>query len=554
MARIMNGKGEDNELIGERTARDTLRALHNQEVDAIVGRTGLSYVRSRKDYDSERQNAMLLRDSDQHFRLALANSPVVLSEQDRDLRYTWIYNPKLGAAADAVIGKSDSEIMEPACAANIEALKRKVIELGVAIQQEVTVAAPGTLSDGYQYYDLVVEPRRDAAGQIIGVLCAMTDITAHRRESDRLREANAAAEQAKGAKSRFLAAVSHDLRQPLAALVIYTDVLRFRAGPGEQGVVASMRDCLQGLSALLDDLLDLSTLESGAVQANVTDFAISDVLSNIESVNTPIAQAKGLQLRCHTTPLMAHTDAVLFKRILGNLANNAITHTSRGGVLIACRRRQGKTWVEVWDTGVGIPSNKTVEIFDEFTQLGDGARTKGSGLGLAIAARSAALLGLEITVRSRTGRGSVFAIELPLSRSQIVAPSKARHAPAVQPLRIALVEDNPMVRAALVAGLQSLNHQVVAGANAATLFAELDQPPPDVIVSDYRLPAGQTGYDVIKAARERYGATLPAILITGDTDATLSRSPSEADILVLYKPIELDVLQSKLVQLSNELR
>jgi signal transduction histidine kinase len=421
----MNTKIHDEEFLEGRTALAALRALDDQEADAIVGRSGMSYVRSQKDYDRERRNAQLLHESDQHFRLALASAQVVLSEQDLDLRYTWIHDPKLGAEASALLGKTDAESMEPACASIIEALKREVIASEIAVRREVAMAAPGTAYDGYTYHELTVEPRRDAAGQVIGVLCAATDVTERRHEADLLRQANAAALKANRDKSRFLAAASHDLRQPLSALVIYTEVLKRRLGPDQQDVVANMQNCLGGLSALLNDLLDLSKFEAGAVHAKVSDFAIADVLSSIASVNAPVAQAKGLRLRCHAAALTARTDARIFKHILGNLADNAIAHTERGGVLIACRRRQGKTWVEVWGTGVGIPADKIEEIFDEFTQLGDGARTKGSGLGLglAIAARSAALLGVEISVRSRPWRGSVFALELPLAPAPVVPTS-----------------------------------------------------------------------------------------------------------------------------------
>lgn len=135
---------------------------------------------------------------------------------------------------------------------------------------------------------------------------------------------------------------------------------------------------------------------------------------------------------------------------------------------------QGKTWVEVWDTGIGIPADKTAEIFEEFKQLGDGARSQGSGLGLAIVARTAALLGLEIRVRSRPGRGSMFAVELPLGESESILPAATPPAVHTTPLRIALVEDNRMVREALVVSLQRLGHQVVATASLAALLAALD--------------------------------------------------------------------------------
>ena len=377
------------------------------------------------------------------------------------------------------------------------------------------------------------------------------DITDRQQAEEALRAALADAERANNAKSRFLAAASHDLRQPLSALSMYAGLLKNTSAPPDPKLVANMLDCIADLSDLLTDLLDLSKLEAGVVSPCVSDFAIAQVLNNVESVHGPEARVKHLKLRCTTSRLTARTDPVLFKRILGNLVDNALRYTERGGVLVACRRRQGKTWVEVWDTGIGIPADKTADIFEEFKQLGDAARNSGSGLGLAIAARTAELLGLEISVRSRPGRGSVFAIELPPGQSHLVMPTPAPHAAISRRLRVALVEDNFLVRQALIAGLRGLGHQVVASANTAALLTELNYLPPDIVVSDYRLTKGETGYDVITAVRARYGAEMPAFLITGDTDPKLLRRMTDRGIVVLHKPLDLEALQACLEDLTE---
>jgi two-component system, sensor histidine kinase len=248
---------------------------------------------------------------------------------------------------------------------------------------------------------------------------------------------------------------------------------------------------------------------------------------------------------------VVNTDVVLFRRILTNLLDNALRYTRRGGVLVSCRRRPGRVRVEVWDTGVGIPEDKTSEIFEEFRQLDDEARTRGSGLGLAIAAKSAALLGLEITVRSCRGRGSVFGIEVPLGK-QVPAEAPPQPAsPARGPLRIALVEDNVMLREALVAMLESLGYDVVAAGAGQELLAALAGRAPDMVVSDYRLRDGQTGFDVIKAVREEMGSGVPAILITGDTDPALVRNMAERGIVVLHKPLDLAALETYIEDLRH---
>jgi signal transduction histidine kinase/CheY-like chemotaxis protein len=388
-----------------------------------------------------------------------------------------------------------------------------------------------------------------------------TELLQHRLHLERLVEerttdlsiAKERADTANNAKSRFLAAASHDLRQPLSALSLYVGLLKSHVMPTGQPMLANMKDCIGSLSELLTDLLDLSKLDAGVVVPNQRDFQIAEVLAQLASVHGREGAVKGLRLRCLPTKLTARTDAVLFKRLLGNLMANAIRYTERGGVLVACRRRRGKTWVEVWDTGIGIPADKMTAVFEEFKQLDDGARNRGSGLGLAIVAKTAALLGLEIRVGSRLGRGSLFAVELPLGQSAAPAmPASVRPAAMRRSLRVALVDDNPMVREALAEGLQSLGHQVVASASKTELLAELGKVQPDVVVSDYRLTQGETGFDVIAAVRARLGAELPAILITGDTDPKLLRSLTERGIIVLHKPLELETLQTCFEDLTDQ--
>jgi CheY-like chemotaxis protein len=392
---------------------------------------------------------------------------------------------------------------------------------------------------------------RDDAGSM-GLRLVLSDIS-QRKERERLQlEAQSEAERANRAKSRFLAAASHDLRQPLSALSMYVSLLSdSRPPPGK--LVANVKECISSLSALLSDLLDVSKLEAGVVTPNIRTFPMAEVLASLESALTPKAQFKGLALRVHATNWLAHSDPVLFRRMLGNLIENAIRFTEHGGVLVACRQHQGKSWIEVWDTGIGIEAQQTTEIFEEFKQLGDQARNHGSGLGLAIVAKTAALLGLEVKVRSRPGRGSVFAIELPLGLVAPVVPAPITPALPVRALRIALVDDNAMVLIALEAALQNLGHQVVAADSKAQLLAELGTLAPDIVVSDYRLAHDETGFDVITAVQASFASDIPAILITGDTDPTLMRSMSERGVFVMHKPLELDTLQATLENLTSHI-
>lgn len=377
----------------------------------------------------------------------------------------------------------------------------------------------------------------------------LRDITDRQRGETKLRVATVEADRANNAKSRFLAAASHDLRQPLAALRLYTDVLRGKVAPAQQPLVTSMDDCIISLSGLLNDLLDLSKLEASAVKPKISDFSVFECLAHLESIFTLKAQAKGLRLSFVPSALTGRSDLTLIKRIVGNFIENAIRYTECGGVVVGCRRRRGKVWIEVWDSGIGIPADKTTEIFEEFKQLDNEARNKGSGLGLAIVAKSAALLGLEFSVRSWPGRGSVFAVELPLGQQEAVSQPVPPTA-TFKSLRVALVEDNTLLREAMCAALQGIGHQVVAAANGPMLLAGLGEQAPDIVVSDYRLAHGETGYDAIMAVRKAMGNEVPAIVITGDTDPKVIGSMVDRGIAVLHKPFDIEDLQVYLEDLT----
>lgn len=412
-------------------------------------------------------------------------------------------------------------------------------------------------ADGTHFHAQVDCLRIDTQSGAPLLRMALTDVSdsvRQRADLDRARTeaqlATTTAERANAAKSKFMAAASHDLRQPLSALAIYVNLLQDKRARIDRSVVPNMQECIGSLSGLLTDLLDLSKLDAGVVKPNISDFPLAEVLATLESIHAPEAQLKGLRLRGVTTRLIGRTDPILFKRLLGNLIENAVRYTEAGGVRIGCRRRQGRTWVEVWDSGVGIAADKIDEIFEEFKQLDD-ARNRGSGLGLAIVAKTAALLGLEIRVRSWPGQGSLFAVECPRGRQQDAVTPTPRESVG-RSLYVALIEDNAMVRAALIQGLQSAGHQVIAAASGDALRAQLGKLSPDIVVSDYRLAQGETGFDAIAKVRTALGRDLPAILITGDTDPKLMRSMADRGIIVLHKPVDMETLTAYLEDLASK--
>jgi PAS domain S-box-containing protein len=383
----------------------------------------------------------------------------------------------------------------------------------------------------------------NANGEAMRMIGTHTDITPQKDIEHALLIAQSESEQANQAKSRFLAAASHDLRQPLTALTLYVDVLTKRTNCDAAGLGKKIQVCVSSLSGLLDNLLDVSKLEAGVVLPAKSVFKIDDLLSSVVNIHTAGADSKGLRLLLRPTNLVVHTDYTILQRILGNLIVNAISYTNKGGVLVSCRRHNGKQWIEIWDSGVGFPSNMARYIFDEFTQLGDNSRSVGSGLGLAIVSKSANLLGLELRVRSRLGRGSMFAIEIPQGDAlQIVMTSEPKV--AVDNWIIALVDDNPMVLDATSFALNVMGHEVIVAESESSIFKNLGYQMPDIFISDYRLADNKTGLELVLKAREIFGEDLPVILITGDTDPKLIKLFTKHKIKVCYKPLKMDILNN----------
>ncbi len=426
----------------------------------------------------------------------------------------------------------------------------RTITFTVSIGVSTLVEADANVDDLLKRADLALyeakEMGRNQVHQASPIRKHLHELVAARTTD--LALAKVAAETANVAKSHFLAAASHDLLQPLAALGLYMEVLKIKMSPPDDKLLANMETCVASLSELIPDLLDISKLEAGAVSPEVSDFPVSDLLSRLVAVHAPPAQNKGLRLRWRPSGLHAHTDPLLLERMLGNLIANAIRYTKRGGVLIACRRHQGKAWIEIWDSGIGIPPDKTQEIFTEYRQLapnhqglGANANAKGSGLGLFIVAKMAALLGLAIRVESRLGKGSMFAVELPLGAG---TEALERRAAATRPLRIALVDDDTNVLHALTSALESNGHQVVSAASGRELLRLLGNDAPNMVISDYRLLDGETGINVIERVRAVFGQTLPALIITADTAPDILRSLLTLGISVQHKPVKMAVLQT----------
>ena len=358
-----------------------------------------------------------------------------------------------------------------------------------------------------------------------------------------LRTKKEEAELATLAKSRFLAAASHDLRQPMHALGLFVARLeQLQHGTETQRLIGNVEASVRALQDLLDGLLDISRLDAGVEKPRLEPVEVAGLFQHVEREFASAAEQKGIALRVRPSPLWVLSDSRLLYRVLLNLVSNAVRYTSSGGVLVACRRRGANAVIEVCDTGAGIPAGMREEVFEEFVQLENPERdrTKGLGLGLTIVKRTATLLGHPLTLDSTPGRGSRFRVEAPLARAP--APGSERAEAPLQldlgGLMVLVIDDDALARAAIVELLRSwgcLVTPAASGKEALSTAAGIGKP--DLIACDYRLPAGENAIELVARLRTVFGAPVPAFLISGDTAPEVLRAAEAASLILLHKPV-----------------
>lgn len=414
---------------------------------------------------------------------------------------------------------------------------REAAERGQSFDIEYRVL----VGDGVRHVQSKGEVTCGADGSPIKLLATVHDITERKHTEEALLEAKAKAlaERANLAKSSFLATITHDLGQPISAVTLMVDVLQQVAPDTPRKLIDNMQACMKEMSDMLTDLMDVSKLEAGVSVPSLSDWSVQDILEAVIALHTGAAQKKGIQLYLRDTDAWTCTDRKLLHRIVGNLVSNAVRYTQDGYVMVACRRHAGKRWIEVWDTGIGIPADKLDGVFAEFTQVNHDERFGGFGLGLSIVVKASQLLGLQIRCRSNLGKGSMFAVELPPDRRQESDPPRERRSPATA-CRIGLVEDNLMLLESLALALQSSGFVVVGASSTNELLDRLGSQGPDVVISDFHLADGQTGADVVDSVRAVFGAQLPCLIITADSRVEHRQMMASRKVSVLQKPLNFD--------------
>ncbi|MGJ3440215.1 NahK/ErcS family hybrid sensor histidine kinase/response regulator [Pseudomonas sp. Je.1.5.c] len=397
------------------------------------------------------------------------------------------------------------------------------------------------LHQAYQHLELRVHERTAELTCLNQQL--LREIDQRRRMEANLREAKAEAEQANLSKTKFLAAVSHDLLQPLNAARLFTSALLEQPGVGP--LVHNVSNALDGVENLLGTLVDISKLDAGVIRADVASFALSDLLDNLAAEYATVAASEGLRLAYVPSRLRVRSDVQLLARILRNLLSNAIRYTPKGRILLGCRRRGRKVSIEVWDTGIGIAADKCGEVFQEFKR-GEAQRPdqdRGLGLGLAIVDKIAGILGHPVQLRSQPGKGSVFSIEVPCCRR---VPRQAHtlvgHMPILQSLqgvRIWVLDND----AAICEGMRSLLQQW--GCRVTTALSEEDlarqvnvaRARVELLIADYHLDHERTGIEAVAAINARRDRSIAVLMITANYSNELKQQVRELGHTLMHKPV-----------------
>ena len=369
------------------------------------------------------------------------------------------------------------------------------------------------------------------------------------------------AERTNVAKSRFFAAASHDLRQPMHALSLFVSALKARnRQPEVADLIGHIENATASMAELFDALLDISRLDAGAIEAQPVHFPLQHLLDELDNQFAPLAVEKSLRFRVRPCSGSLYSDPLLLKRILVNLLSNAIRHCDDGRVLVGCRKSGDSVRIGIWDTGRGIPPDQLQSIFEEFVQLHNPERDrrKGLGLGLAIVNRLALLLGHRVEVRSQPGCGSCFSLEVPAGNPNLAPqPSMPSGAGVLRAdTLVVLVDDDHAILHGMAELFDNWNIDLVTAPNADDVLHWLAglARVPDVIVSDYRLPGDSDGLEVIAQLRQHFGRDIPAIVITGDTSPDTIQRIEQAGFPVLSKPLHPAKLRALLSHLAQQNR
>lgn len=411
---------------------------------------------------------------------------------------------------------------------------------------------------GEVWLEQVAVTHSDQTRQPARINGLMNDVTERQQFQEELSRAWKTAALADQAKSSFLSAASHDLRQPLQTLKFLQAALQPRLQE-ERDIVGAMGRSLDTMSGILSSLLDVNRLEAGDLRPSKGDFAINEVFDSLAADFREPMAAKGLRLRLVRSRLVLHSDKTLLEAMLRNLLSNAVRYTDRGSVLLGCRRAGDRVRIEVLDSGIGISQDQVPQIFREYYQGEQAAQRGGFGLGLAIVRRIGEVLDHKVEVDSTLGKGTVFSIEVPRGTAS-EQPAALTHAPVRQPSDfpgvVLVVEDEASVRSSLsrMLKVRGVEAMVVSTTKEALARVGRREVRPDVLVCDYNLRGSMNGVETVKALRAELGWNIPAVVMTGDIRSEIVDAIAGRGITVLIKPFSGDELLQHVAQLAGGFR
>jgi len=408
----------------------------------------------------------------------------------------------------------------------------------------------GRRNDGSEFpVEISLSPVTSSSGAFVSSV--IRDVTSRKEMEQDLIEARQAAERANKANSAFLAAASHDLRQPVQALSLLNGALRRTVeGPLALEMVEGQQHSLDAMTNLLNSLLDISRLDAGAVKPEFEDFPIQRLIDRLSAEFSRQAKQKGLSFTADSCHTLVRSDSSLLAEIIENFVSNAIRYTEKGSVMLSCREQNDNLWIDVSDSGIGIAADQFEEIFLEFNQIKTpGTDKEGFGLGLAIVKRLADLLGHEIKVESDPGNGSTFSLRLPMSRQKTSQQQDEESSTAGESLPpvgglIILIEDDVKVANAWGLLLEAEGFRVATAASAleARAVAKHLEQAPELIISDFHLLDGSTGVEAVAAIRKEFDSNIPAFIVSGDTSKVVQEARLIENSAIMNKPINTNHL------------
>jgi PAS domain S-box-containing protein len=560
---------------------------------------GGGFVASFSDITEHKRIEQALRDSERNVRVYTDNVPVLIAYVDRDLVYQFVnkaYERSLGLSREAICGRRVDEILGRQRFLEREAHMEAALD-GRRQSFEVETRDAGGEP---RFAEATYIPQFGPGGKVLGFFAIFHDTTERRRAEEALqkaydtleqrveertrelsevnrrlrseielrsrieralRDAKAEAEGANLSKTRFLAAASHDLLQPLNAARLFTSALGQQENDERtERAVDRIDSSLQAAEELLTALLDISKLDAGALEPQISDFRVDDLLAGLGVEFGALARERGIRLDTVRSRLAVRSDRQFLRRILQNFLSNALRYTREGRVLLGCRRRGMHVSIQVVDTGRGIPEDNLEEIFQEFHRLQpkDEQGSKGLGLGLAIVERMARALGHRIVVKSTPGKGSMFAVEVPVATA---AQSGAEEAPRPRGISVLdqavvlCVDNQASTLEGMVHLLEAWGCRVVTAMGTAEAMAALaGSGAPDLVLADYHLDDGDTGLHTLAAVRERWGE-VPGAVITADHGELVREQVREAGYALLRKPVKpaaLRAMMSQMVTVSRQ--